>query len=273
MTVSKTILTLSAATLLAASVAQGAIVSATFNVTSAQLTRLYSGSFDPACTPNGGTPGTGGSSFFFCSNLPGTFVSITPAAGGGGSIALKYDDATGQVTEITSFDVFASDMTISLSAPFAGTNIGVVQGNGTGWPSGAPGAVADDFVRIRAGTAGSNGTADADVNTGSVSSFQHQAPGIEADATQFAAFTNIVDTCAGTGCSLIPALAISARRYELVGAVSGGTFNAAFRAETSNNSNYLMNLTSTVVPLPAAGWLLLTAVGGLAARQLKKRGA
>lgn len=273
MSVSKSILTLSAVSLFAASVAQGAIVAGTFTVDSAQLTRLYSGSFDPACTPNGGTPGTAGSSFFFCGNLPGTFVTIAPAAGGGGTIDLKYDDATGEVTEITSFDVFASDMTITLGAPFAGTSIGVVQGNGIGWPAGAPGAVADDFVRIRAGTAGVNGSADADVNTGSASSFQHQAPGNEADATEFAAFTNIVDSCVGSGCALIPALAISARRYELVGLVNGGAFNGAFRAETSNNSNYLMNFTSTVVPLPAAGWLLLTAVGGLAARQFKKRAA
>ena len=273
MKISRTILALSATSLFAASVAQGAIVSGTFNVTSAQLTRLYSGSFDPACTPNGGTPGTAGSSFFFCNNLPGTFVAITPAAGGGGTINLKYDDTTGEVTEMTSFNVFASDMSISLSAPFAGTLIGVVQGNGIGWPAGAPGAVADDFVRIQAGTAGSFGSADADVNTASITSFQHQAPGTENDATQFAAFTSIVDSCSGSGCALIPALAISARRYEIIGVVSGGAFNGAFRSETSNNSNYLMDFTSTVVPAPAAGWLLLTAVGGLAARRLKKKAA
>jgi len=270
MTISKTILTLSAASLLAASVAQGAIVSGTFNVSSAQLTRLYSGSFDPACTPNGGTPGTAGSSFFFCSNLPGTFVTIAPAAGGGGTITMDYDNVTGEVTQMTSFDVFASDMAITLGVPFGGTTIGVVQGNGIGWPAGAPGAVADDFVRIRAGTAGVNGSVDADVNVGSAVSFQHQAPGIQADATSFALFTQIVDSCTGPGCALIPALAISARRYELLGTVSGDTFNGAFRAETSNNSNYLMNFQSTVVPAPPAVWLLLTGIGALVARRFRR---
>lgn len=261
---------LATAGLLASATSQGAIISATFNVTSAQLTKLYSGSFDPACTPNGGGgPGIAGAAFFVCSNLPGSFVTIAPAAGGGGTIALKYDDTTGEVTEMTSFDVFASDMTITLGLPFPGTTIGVVQGNNIGWPAGGPGAVADDFVRLKAGTAGVNGSADADLNTGDISSFQHQAPGSQTDATSFVPFTQIVDSCSGPGCALIPALAIDARRYQIVGTVSGGAFNGAFRAETGNNSNYLMNFTSTVVPVPAAVWLFGSAIGllGLARRK------
>ena len=271
MKISRTILALSAASLFAASVAQGAIISTTFNVTNAVLPSLYSGTLDAPCTPIGGTPGTPGAGFFFC-----TAASITPVAiaivpsptGGAGAISLKYDDATGQVTEISSLDFYVSNLAIKITAAVSG-DVTVVSGNNV--------PVANDFPFLKAGTAGTNASADADQNPGSITSFQYDAPGTETDATQFATFTNIVDTCVGTACALIPVLNINGLRYEIVGTVTGTgasrVYNGALRSETSNNSNYIVNFTSAVVPAPAAGSLLLTAVGGLAARRLKKRAA
>jgi hypothetical protein len=270
MKISRTILALSAASLFAASVAQGAIISTTFNVTNAVLPSLYSGTLDAPCTPFGGTPGTPGAGFFFCAaaSIAPVVIAITPSAGGAGTISLKYDDATGQVTEITSLDFYVSNMLIKITAGVSG-DVTVVSGNSV--------PAVNDFPFLKAGTAGTNGSADADQNPGSITSFQYDAPGTEVDATQFATFTNIVDTCVGTACALIPVLNINGLRYEIVGTVSGTgagrTYNGTLRSETSNNSNYFVNFTSAVVPAPAAGWLLLTAVGGLAARRLKKRAA
>lgn len=242
--------------LLTAMSANGAIVSGTFNVTDAQLPVLYSGTLDSPCTPNGGTPGTPGAGFFFCSSssIAPVAIAITPSSGGGGTIQLNYDDATGEVTEITSFDIFTSDMVIEIASFVSGT-VTVVGGNGV------PGA--NDLPVVNAGLAGVNGTADADQNPGDINSFQHDAPGIETDATGFATFSDIVDTCVGDACALIPVLNINALRYEIVGIVSGGQFNGALRAETSNNSNYLVDFTSTIapIPVPAAAWLFGSALG------------
>jgi hypothetical protein len=238
---------LAAALLLTGMSAQSAIVSGTFAVSDAQLPVLYSGTLDPACTPTGG-------GFFFCTaaTITPTAVAIAPLAGGGGTIDLKYDDGTGEVTEITSMNMFVSDMGITISGALTGA-ITVVAGNNVPVPN--------DFPTVIAGTAGSNGSADADQNPGNITSFQHDAPGTESDATDFAAFTDIVDTCVGTACALIPVLAIDGLRYEIIGSVAGGVYNGTLRSETANNSNYIVNFQSAIVPVPAAVWLFGSALG------------
>jgi hypothetical protein len=231
--------------LLTAAGANAAIVSATFNVTSATVSQLYSGTLDPPCTPSGG-------GFFTCATpLPANAISINNQGGGNGSITLKYESTTGEVTEITDWNVNVNDMIINITHPALGNAVvTVTQGNSV--------PTANDFPFLRIGTSG-DGTADADSNA-AVGVFQHNgSPAVVAD---FATFTNIVDSCVGgTVCALIPALNIDAVRYEIQGIVSGGTFNGTLRAETSNNSNYFVPFTSAVVPVPAAAWLLGSALG------------
>ena len=158
---------------------------------------------------------------------------------------------------------------------FVSGTVTVVSGNGT--PTG-PGTVnfggvtdsSGDRPTVRSGTAGNNGTADVDQNPGSITSFQHDAPGTETDATNFARFVNIVDTCVGSACALIPVLNINALRYEIIGTVIGGVYSGNLRAETSNNSNYHVVFSASAVPVPAAVWLFGSALGlmGFARRKM-----
>ena len=101
--------------------------------------------------------------------------------------------------------------------------------------------------------------------------FQHSGT----DAPDFATFTDVVDECAGSLCALIPILSLDGIRYRLEGTVNAnGGDSFVLKAQTANNSIYTTNFTTsaTVIPLPAAGWLLLTAVGSLAGIRRLRRG-
>jgi len=129
-----------------------------------------------------------------------------------------------------------------------------------------PGTSPDDIIKIIGGLGGSNGTADpdqdVDFNTGaSITKFQHNdAPNV--DVPSFSTFTDIVDTCVGTACALLPVLNLNGIKYELVGRVNvDGGDALTLTTETANKSSYVVQLTTAVVPVPAAVWLFGSALG------------
>jgi hypothetical protein len=240
----------------AASVSQAAIISQTFNITSAAVTTLYSGTLDAPCTPNPA------GSFFFCSApLPASAITITNLGGGSGTIDLKYDDVTGEITEITNMDMIVNDMDIAITTSSLGNaDVTVRQGNNVPTTTDLP------FLRI--GT-GADGSADVDQNP-AVGVFQHN--GAPSTVLDFATFSNIVDSCTGGAvCNLIPLLSIDALRYEIQASVVGGALGGTLRAETSNNSNFIVEFSA--VPAPAAGWLILPGVAAVVARARRRRSA
>ena len=105
--------------------------------------------------------------------------------------------------------------------------------------------------------------------SGQVEFLVNNAPGLAADFTTLA---DAVTSCTGPLCALIPILSLDMVRYRLFLDFDPTftSFTGNFIGQTSNNSLVYATLNSAVVPLPAAGWLLLTAVGGLAARRLKR---
>ncbi len=240
---------------------QAASVTSVFSVTGADMTSLLSGSLDAPCLQGGGQ-------FFVCTDMgdilsKSALVTITNTnTNGGGSLVLQYDDITGAIESVKSFDVQLGDMQLDLTHIALGDAVvQVISGNSF------PGA--SDYPTMLAGYAGSNGSADADQNGGSASVFQHDAPAAEFDAPGFSSFPDIVDSCTPVGtatiCALIPALAIDGVRYELTGLINaGGASSLSFRVETANNSNYFGDLTlgaATPVPVPAAVWLFGSALG------------
>ena len=222
------------------------------------LTDLYSATFDGALAPcTGGSPSY--CSFFggdapatrniIISPLPtgvnnGVPVGIAPvpAAGSFLNIALTGGNTTAQII---------GDSTIALpNLVLTIQGATVVNAAGAG------------FVIKPSSTGAINGS-------GQVEFLVNNAPGLAADFTTLA---DAVTSCTGPLCALIPILSLDMVRYRLFldFDTTFTSFTGNFIGQTSNNSLVYATLNSAVVPLPAAGWLLLTAVGGLAARRLKR---
>jgi len=251
-------LTTAVALCLLAMGAQAATVTKTFAVSNASLTHLYSGTLDNACT-------TAGGQFFICTDVADVLGKATTVVisqtntNGGGTLVLEYDDSTGEISSVDLFNVTLADISIFLDSATLGQATVIITS-----PNGTPGG-ATDVPRVLAGTAGANGSTDADQVGGPV--FGHDAPGGEIDATGFSTFTDIVDSCTPVGtatvCFLIPVLAIDGLRYQLTGLVpnGGGAFSLALRSETANNSNYFIDIDLAQIPVPAAVWLFGSALG------------
>lgn len=232
--------------------AQAAIVNGVFSVQTPGITNLYSATLDGACTPSAA------GEFFNCvpQSPPGLAVVVTNLGLGSGTLDIQYDNVTGEITQVNSMNFNLPDMDITISGALTGF-ITIRQGNNV------PGA--NDFAFVNAGNAtGVNNTVDPDedfmFNTGpSVSLFQHSdAP--NTDAPDFATFTDIVDTCVGTACPLIPVLGLDGVKYELAGITTGSVGDTfGLTVETANNSSYTLGL--TIVPVPAAVWLFGSALG------------
>jgi hypothetical protein len=241
----------------------GAVVNGVFSFNSANILNLYSATLDGACTPSAA------GEFFNCNpdSPAGLAVSVVNVGAnpGGGTLDVQYENTTGEITQVNSILVFLRDLDITITGFLTGF-IEVRNGNGIGWPAGAPGTVADDVGKIQGGTLGGNATVDPDedfmFNTGpSVTLFQHaDAPNI--DAPDFSSFSDIVDTCTGTACALIPVLGLDGVKFELAGTVNAlGGDALTLTTETANNSSYVISLTTAVVPVPAAAWMFGSALG------------
>jgi hypothetical protein len=243
--------------------AQAAIVNGSFNFNSADIVDLYSATFDGGLIPCGSPPGSppydAATCTFFNGYTPATRnIAIAPEGTGSGTLDVQYDDATGEITQINAMDIYLPKITLTIQ----GSTIVVAD------PAVGP---ATGLTFIRSGTIAPNGTADADEGTGVgvANVFRHDdAPNL--DVPDFATFSTIVDSCSGPLCSLIGILSLDGVRYQINGTVSGsGGDSLQLLVQTANNSVFKVNLTT--VPVPAAVWLMGSALAGLAA--LRRRAA
>mgnify|MGYP001415129824 CR=1 FL=1 len=221
---------------------------------------IFSATFDGALSPcTGSSPSY--CSFFGGDAPAGRNIVITPTPTGtntgapvsigtthtaNGSfldIALTSGNTVAQVVGTSTISLPPINLTISGSTFVAASNAG--------------------FAILPSGTAAINGS-------GQVEFLVNNAPGLAADFTTLA---DAVTSCTGPFCSLIPILSLDMIRYRLFLDYDPTftSFTGNFIGQTANNSLVYATLNSAAaVPAPAAGWLLLTAVGGLAARRRKR---
>ncbi|MBM4196266.1 MAG: hypothetical protein FJ197_04090 [Gammaproteobacteria bacterium] len=237
--------------------ANAAIVNGVFTINSANIVDLYSATFDgplvPCASPPGSPPYDAATCTFFNGYTPnGRAITIAQTGTGTGTLNVQYDDVTGEITQVNSMEILLSRIVITI----AGSTTVVAD------PDIGP---ANGLTFIRSGTIAPNATADADEGTGiGVANVYRHDDSPNADAPDFATLGNIVDSCAGGLCGLLGVLSLDGVRYQLNGTVSGAGGDAlTLRTQTANNSIYKVNLTT--VPVPAAVWLLGSAVAGLAA--------
>jgi len=246
---------LAAGLLLTAVSAQAAIVNAVFTIDSASIVDLYSATFDGPLNPScAGAPDPAECAFFSGQTPAGRAISISsaPANTASGTLDVLYDNATGAITQINDMVINLPDATLTIAGD---TIVTVTQGNGV--------PTANDTLFIHSGTGAPNGTADANQSTLGPGIFEHDdAP--KSDAPDFATFTDIVDSCTGSFCALIPVLSLDGTRYRVLGTVNGaGGDTLQLQAQTGNNSIYKVDFTTAaaVIPVPAAVWLFGSALG------------
>lgn len=216
------------------------------------LTDIYSSTFD------GPMSGCTGSSPSYCSFFggdapanraitlnpdPSGVINAVPGGiSGAGSGSFLNLNVNGPNAELTGGTVAFGAVTLTI----AGTT--VVN------PSGIPGFVLDPGLQTAA--LNGNGQAEFLVNL---------APTTAAD---FSTFSQIVQTgdCTGSLCSLIPILSLDMVRYRLFVDFDPTftSFTADLIGQTGNNSLVYATLNSAVVPVPAAIWLMGSALGMLA---------
>jgi len=225
------------------------------------LTDIFSATFDGALSPCtgadpsycsffGGKPGVS-RAIVATPNPSGLSTAIPGGIAGAGAGSFLNLNVNGGNLELTGGTVTFDPIVITISGTTVvtpNTNAGFVL---------APGLQ----------TAALNGAGQAEF-------LVNLAPNVAGDFSTFADIVGAGD-CTGALCALIPILSLDMVRYRLFIDYDETftSFTGDFIGQTSNNSLVYATLNSTVVPLPAAGWLLLTAVGGLAARRLRKRAA
>jgi hypothetical protein len=248
----------------ALSLASGATFAASIALDTADstngLTDIYSATFDGALSPCtgadpawcsffGGKPGT--SRAIVISPNPSGVSTATPGgiAGAGPGSYLNLN-INGSNLELTGGTIAIPDITLTIS----GTTVVT--------PSGTAGFVINSGLQ----TAPINGSGQAEF-------LVSLAPATAAD---FSTFSEIVlaGDCTGALCALIPILSLDMVRYrlfiDLEDDLSG--FTGSFIGQTGNNSLLYANLNSTsFVPVPAAGWLLIPAVAAVAARARRRK--
>lgn len=232
----------------------GATVNGVFSIDSASIIDLYSATFDGAINPDCTGAADPAECAFFGGQSPAgraIAVSSSPANTASGTLNVDYDNVTGKIQTINSMILNLPDAVLTISGT---TVVTVTQGNGL--------PTANDTLFIESGTGAPNGTADANQASGLGDSvFEHDdAPNL--DAPDFATFTDIVDSCTGPLCALIPILSLDGVRYRVLGTVGAGGGNAfQLQTQTGNNSIYKVDFSTAAVPVPAAVWLFGSALG------------
>ncbi|MBM4196265.1 MAG: hypothetical protein FJ197_04085 [Gammaproteobacteria bacterium] len=252
----------------AAGSGNAAILNGAFTINSADIVDLYSATFDgglvPCASPPGSPPYDAATCTFFNGYTPANrAIQIAQTGTGSGVLNVQYNDATGEITQIDSMEILLSKIVITIS----GTTIVTAD---------PADPTAAGLTFIRSGTLGApQNTVDPDEGTGIgvANVFRHDdAPNVS--APDFATFSTIVDSCTGGLCGLIGILSLDGVRYQINGTVNGaGGDSLVLLAQSANNSVYKVNLTTAVVPVPAAGWLLIPAVAAVAARARRRKAA
>jgi hypothetical protein len=256
----KTRLTLGAALVLTGTGAFGASIALDTGDATNGLTDIFSATFDGALSPCtgsdpgwcsffGGKPGT--SRAIVISPNPSGISTATPGgitgAGPGSFLNLNIN---GSNLELTGGTIAFPAITLTI----AGTT--------TVTPSGTAGFVLNPGIQ----SAAINGDGQAEF-------LVNLAPNLAADFSTFSSIVGPAD-CTGSLCALIPILSLDMVRYrlfiDLEPDLSG--FTGTFIGQTANNSLLFANLNSTsAVPVPAAGWLLVPAVAAVAARARRRK--
>ncbi|MCC7259271.1 MAG: hypothetical protein IT486_12975 [Gammaproteobacteria bacterium] len=268
-----TLIGLGATVAFGATTASAAVVTTSFAINSATIADLYSATFDGGLVPCGGSP-TPECTFFGGNTPAGRAISISATGTGDGTLNVDWESTTGEILAVNSMVINLPSMTLVIAGS---TTVTVTRGGGP--------AVNDPFIEAGTGTLGRDldgagagvalgqGTADADEGSGigDASIFRHDdAP--NPDAPDFAVFNEIVDGCTGGLCGLIGVLSLDGVRYQLGGVVNAlGGDALVLKAQTGNNSIYTLNMTTAAVPVPAAAWLMIPAVGAIAARARRRR--
>ncbi|MEZ5566569.1 MAG: VPLPA-CTERM sorting domain-containing protein [Gammaproteobacteria bacterium] len=216
------------------------------------LTDIYSATFDGGLVPcTGSSPSY--CSFFGGDAPAGRQIVLSPNPSGvanavPGGIAGATTGSSLNLTKVGN-DLQLTGGTIA-AAPVTLT----ISGTTTVTPSGTAGFVLDPGLRTA--TLNANGQAEFLVN---------MAPGTAAD---FSTFSSIVlaGDCTGPLCALIPILSLDMNKYRLFVDFDPTftSFTADFIGQTSNNSLVYATLNSTVIPVPAAVWLMASGLGLLA---------
>ncbi len=263
-TLNKALVGLGAAAVLAfgATSASAAVVTTSFTINSALLVDLYSATFDGALIPCGPTP-TQECTFFSGSTPAPRAIVVTQTGTSTGTLDVDWESTTGEILEVNAMEILLPRMDLVIS----GATFIVAD------PAAGP-ALGLNF--IRSGTLGlPQATVDADegVAIGQAGIFQHDdAP--NPSAPDFATFSTIVDSCSGPLCALIGILSLDGVRYRLEGSVNGaGGDSLVLKAQTANNSIYRIDFTTAVVPVPAAVWMLGSALAALAGLRRRARAA
>ncbi|TFG82151.1 MAG: hypothetical protein E4H19_13545 [Chromatiales bacterium] len=247
-----------------------------FTINTADIVDLYSATFDPALTPCA-APVTQECTFFTGTTPATRAIVIAPTGTGSGTMNVTYNDATGEITQVNSLIINLPTIKLTITPSTGGlTVVDIIPGNG--FPVSANGDAA--FAEAGTGTAGRdlNGPLVALVSVGQGTADADQAPAIgqfpvfhhsdspNLDNTDFAVFSEVVDTCVDTApagnCSLITLdlLTLDAIRYRLEGRVScgGPGFNSlVLKSQTANNSIYKVNFTVTANDADCDGDTLL----------------
>jgi hypothetical protein len=222
------------------------------------LTDIYSATFDGALSPCGG--GSPAYCAFFGGDAPvGRQIIVAPNPTG--------VDAGAPVAIGTPHTANGSFLDISLTA---GNTVAQIVGASTiSLPpinltiSGATSvnAAGAGFVILPSAAAPINGL-------GQVEFLVNNAPGLAAD---FTTLSSAVTSCAGPLCALIPILSLDMVRYRLFLDFDPTftSFTGEFIGQTSNNSLVFATLNSAVIPVPAAVWLMGSALGLLAGLRRK----
>lgn len=263
------------------------------------LTDIYSATFDGAliacgvgsstyCTFFGGDPGTARSVEVVPD--PTGVQNAVPGGIGPGGIPAAPPPASGSFLDLT---LSAGNTLLTLGDQTAGTGdstvtfadfnicideVGMTTGCGrinaqadNGGMVFNPTGPVNGNPRTPAGGGSTGDTVPVDSNGRAV--FQVQNGG--AVVVDFSRFSQVVTSCTGSFCPLVTgdALNLDIIRYvlEIDFESDFSSFTGNFIGQTSNNSLVYATLNSVFIPLPAAGWLMIPAVGAVLARARRRR--